>query len=104
MAVPAGRAIIARGYDVEHLHPLVDLINLMAYDLHGPWEDQTGPHTALDADGSSPSIRSAVEYWLLLGAPRAKVSVVTSKWAVSHSHPVVDSSWHRHLRQRMDAG
>ena len=36
-------------YDVPELTRLLDWIDLMAYDLHGSWEPQTGIHVALYA-------------------------------------------------------
>jgi chitinase len=31
-------------YDPAHLSHYVDYINLMAYDIHGHWDDKTGHH------------------------------------------------------------
>ena len=36
-----------KGYDIPKLSKVVDFINLMAYDLRGPWDKVTGHHTQL---------------------------------------------------------
>lgn len=42
VAVAAARPAASQSYSISEISRHVDLINLMAYDLHGPWEAQTG--------------------------------------------------------------
>eukprot|EP00045_Choanoeca_perplexa_P011023 m.115214 g.115214 ORF g.115214 m.115214 type:complete len:741 (+) comp15483_c0_seq1:163-2385(+) len=71
-AVNIGTYIAGLAYDIPRVHPHVDYLLLMAYDLHGDWEDETGAHTALHAkDGLS--IDVGVSYWLEQGAPKDKL-------------------------------
>ena len=66
-AVAAGKDTIDTAYEVDKLAPILDFVNLMAYDLHGSWENVTGHHTALvDPSGSTLTVTFAVEYWLNL--------------------------------------
>ena len=39
------------GYEIAKIGKILDLLNLMAYDLHGAWEKVTGHHTAMAHDG-----------------------------------------------------
>lgn len=50
-AVAAGFKTIDAGYEIPKIGQLLDLLNLMAYDLHGKWEKITGHHTAMADDG-----------------------------------------------------
>ena len=66
-AVAAGKSTIDSAYEVDKLADILDFVNLMAYDLHGYWDYETGHHTALvDPSGSSLTVTSAVEYWINL--------------------------------------
>jgi chitinase len=29
-------------YDIPRIHPHIDFLNFMSYDLHGPWSEITG--------------------------------------------------------------
>lgn len=46
-AVSAGKTTIDAAYDVPGFSQNVDLIHIMAYDLHGAWETYTHHHTIL---------------------------------------------------------
>ena len=46
-AVAAGKKNIDAAYDVPILSKYLDFINVMAYDLHGHWEANTGEHASL---------------------------------------------------------
>ena len=67
-AVPA----ILAHQDYAALHPAVDSINLMTYDLAGPWDERTGHHTALYG---SLSADTAVQYLLDQGVPGGKITI-----------------------------
>ena len=58
--------------DYASLHPYVDRINLMTYDMAGPWKETTGHHTALLGDNSA---EAAVQYLLDQGVPAEKSAV-----------------------------
>lgn len=58
--------------DYASLHPYVDRINLMTYDLAGPWDDITGHHTALYGGNSADE---AVRYLLDQGVPAEKIAI-----------------------------
>ena len=58
--------------DYASLHPYVDRINLMTYDMAGSWEDVTGHHTALLGDVSADA---AVKYLLEQGVPAEKIAI-----------------------------
>ena len=58
--------------DYASLHPYVDRINLMTYDMAGPWEENTGHHTALRGENSA---ETAVQYLLDQGVPAEKIAI-----------------------------
>ncbi|KAI8036931.1 chitinase-3-like protein 1 [Drosophila gunungcola] len=70
-------------YDIPAIVPYLDLINVMAYDLHGPWDDVVGINAPLYAAASDASdstgrkqqlnVDAIVKYWLLAGAPPEKL-------------------------------
>ncbi len=74
LTVCAGASVghALRMQDYAALHPYVDRINLMTYDLTGPWEKRTGHHTALRGGNSA---ETAVNYLLGLGVPPGKIAV-----------------------------
>jgi chitinase len=53
--------------DLEHIHPLVDWINLMAYDFHGAWNNITAFHSDLQ------TASAAVQKYLSRGVPPEKI-------------------------------
>mgnify|MGYP002527664092 CR=1 FL=1 len=52
-AVSASKSVIDEAYDVKNLGTYLDFINLMTYDFHGSWEDQTGHVAPLYAQDTS---------------------------------------------------
>ena len=58
--------------DYAALHPFVDRINLMTYDMAGPWDARTGHHTALYGRTSADT---AVRYLLGQGVPAEKIAI-----------------------------
>ena len=90
--------------DYAALHPYVDKINLMTYDMAGPWEETTGHHTALLGDNSA---EAAVNYLLELGVPAEKITIgcplYTHAWKMNEAAeetvgaagtPIDDLTWH----------
>ena len=73
-AVAAGYATINKAYEVAKLGPLLDILNLMTYDLHGNWDKVTGHHTAMVGDDKL-TVPYAVEYWIQKGFPANKIAL-----------------------------
>jgi chitinase len=46
----SGAEWASRDLDAERLRPLLDLVAVMTYDVHGPWKDHAGPNAPLAAD------------------------------------------------------
>lgn len=66
--------------ELQELHPIVDFINLMTYDIHGPWDSMTGLVAPLYRDPESEfpwewSVDDAVELYLREGVPQEKLVV-----------------------------
>ncbi|KXN74017.1 carbohydrate-binding module family 19 protein [Conidiobolus coronatus NRRL 28638] len=64
--------------DVSAFAQYFDLINLMAYDLNGPWSSVTGPVGGLDYEPGKAtpfSVRQAVTDWGNAGIPKNKLVV-----------------------------
>lgn len=66
----------------------LDLIGLMAYDLHGTWESQTGFHSALYPTEEDVSVYKypisvswAVDYWIQHGASRSQLLLGVASYA-----------------------
>ena len=58
--------------DYASLHPYVDRINLMTYDLAGPWDSRTGHHAALYGGMSADT---AVGYLRSCGVPERRIAI-----------------------------
>ena len=74
-AVAAGKWTIDQAYEIDKLGPLLDILNLMTYDLHGNWESKTGHHTAMGPPGDQLTIPFAVNYWISKGFPAKKIAL-----------------------------
>jgi len=71
--------------DLAQASALVDWINLMAYNYHGPWSDHTGfnaplypstrDHTAGALERETFNLHTAVQAYLERGVPRTKILV-----------------------------
>eukprot|EP00727_Mastigamoeba_balamuthi_P002559 m51a1_g1230 putative chitotriosidase-1 (478) ;mRNA; r:527908-529341 len=74
IAAPAGDDKIEKGYDLPNIHPHLDWINLMTYDLHGSADSVTGPHTALrNPNGDKLTADHAVATYRSAGVPADKL-------------------------------
>ena len=73
-AVAAGAATIDMAYEVAKLGPLLDILNLMTYDLHGNWDKVTGHHTAMVGDDKL-TVPFAAQYWIDNGFPANKIAL-----------------------------
>lgn len=81
-AVAAAESSASISYNIPEISKYLDFINLMTYDLHGPWESKTG-HNAplfkglqdLTTTQKQLNVNSSVSYWLERGAPAAKINL-----------------------------
>lgn len=76
-AVPCSPWRLNEGYNVPELVKNLDHFNLMAYDLHGPWEEKFGHNSPLyGIDDKDPLSASAcVDMWLKAGVPKSKTNM-----------------------------
>ncbi len=84
IATSANPATLAN-FELDLMHPLLDWINVMSYDLRGPWGDpRTGFHTTLHGDPLEPvapvvrtqwNVAAAVQNHLARGVPASKLHV-----------------------------
>ncbi|XP_066933742.1 chitinase-3-like protein 1 [Clytia hemisphaerica] len=72
-SVSAGRRVISSAYEIPEIEQYVHWVNIMAYALHGAWEDETGHHTAMT--GGLPNVPDSIEAWRELGMPDDKINV-----------------------------
>lgn len=72
-------------FDPARLHPLLDWVNLMAYDFAGPWSETTGFNAPLytpDTAGRVTSVDAAARAYLAGGLPPEKLVLGVSFWGV----------------------
>ena len=68
-------------YEVSKISQEVEFINLMTYDLRGPWDASVGHHSQMYPHHSESAYRrklnvvASVNYWLSKGAPAKKLIV-----------------------------
>lgn len=80
IAAPAGPEKIDK-IQAGAIHPYLDFINLMTYDMHGAWESTTNFHSPLYNSASNPasamklSTHEAVQAWLNGGTPANKLVI-----------------------------
>ena len=72
-SVGAGSKVIAKAYEISKMAMYLDWINLMAYDLHGSWENVTGCTTAMK--GVTPTVPNSLDIWLSGGMPANKITL-----------------------------
>ncbi|CAG0923036.1 unnamed protein product [Notodromas monacha] len=78
-AVGATVAHIEESYNVREMSRYLDLVNVMAYDYHGPWDKQTGHNAPLHASRDEPeesqglNVEMTVKKYLDLGCPPEKM-------------------------------
>ncbi|KAL9987523.1 hypothetical protein ACROYT_G001847 [Oculina patagonica] len=73
-AVAASYKTIGKAYEVAKLGPLLDILNLMTYDLHGNWDKVTGHHTAM-VGSDKLTVPFAAQYWIDKGFPANKIAL-----------------------------
>lgn len=78
-AVAAEKYKIDIAYDVPSLSKYLNFINLMTYDFHGSWVNETGANAPLHPKANDAKINQeltvefAVNYWLMKGADPKKI-------------------------------
>ncbi|XP_023723097.2 acidic mammalian chitinase [Cryptotermes secundus] len=74
-AVASAAASASLSYDISELGKYLDFINVMTYDLHGPWDPVTGHNAPLYAGSNDDglTVDAAIQYWINQGAPREKI-------------------------------
>ncbi|XP_065368948.1 probable chitinase 10 [Calliphora vicina] len=86
-------------YNISEMVKYLDFINVMAYDLHGPWESEIGHNAPLYAGSLDTTERAKqhsfdglAKYWLSQGTPRNKLVMGIPFYA--RSYTVKDSGNH----------
>ncbi|XP_017477717.1 PREDICTED: chitinase-3-like protein 1 [Rhagoletis zephyria] len=81
-AVGSSADSASRSYDIPEVSKYLDIISVMAYDLHGPWDPVTGNNAPLyegpndlTAKNKQLNLEAIIKYWLAQGAPREKLVV-----------------------------
>lgn len=82
MAIPSNPPSWGTGFDVPKLAPIVDFINVMTYDMHGPWTNHAGHHSPLFQNQKDPSLEGSIQASVDLfekqfQVPREKLNVGT---------------------------
>ncbi|KAF8773617.1 putative chitinase 10 like protein [Argiope bruennichi] len=87
ISVSAIKREIKAGYNGTEIAKAVHYVNVMTYDMHGPWEKMTGHHTQFDkkANDSDPTLNSkaAMEYWASIGVPKIKLNMGIATYATT---------------------
>ncbi|GAA1272722.1 hypothetical protein Psi02_05820 [Planotetraspora silvatica] len=78
--LPAAAAKIDAGFEVKKVFSQLDFATVQGYDLHGPWEPQTGHNGNLFTDRRDPnpvrySVDQTVRDYISRGAPAQKIVV-----------------------------
>ncbi|GFT10443.1 probable chitinase 10 [Nephila pilipes] len=85
VSVTAIEREIKGGYNVPAVSDAVHHINVMTYDMHGPWEAKTGHHTQFEtkAGDEDPSLntKAAMELWANEGVPKMKLNMGIATYA-----------------------
>ncbi|KAI8797076.1 acidic mammalian chitinase [Biomphalaria glabrata] len=86
-AFPAGKDYIDTGFDVAGLAAVMDFINIMTYDYHGPWGNTVGFNSPLYAHPSETgwsaqlNLDWTAKYYVSLGAPKNKLNLGLGTYA-----------------------
>ena len=95
-AVPTHSYKIDAGYDVPAVAAALDFINVMVYDMHGPWEASADNHAAFQPrasdGGNGLDVQSVMGAWLSRGAPAAKLAMGIPLYGKSWTVPGADKT------------
>jgi chitinase len=83
MAIPSDPRSWGSGFDVPSLSLLLDFINVMTYDFHGPWSDHTGHNSPIFLNPADPgqegSLADSMDLFeTTYGVPAAKLNIGTA--------------------------
>ncbi|XP_060581856.1 chitotriosidase-1-like isoform X3 [Ruditapes philippinarum] len=84
--VSASREVIEEGYEIDNLTKYTDFLNVMAYDLHGAWDNYTGHPSQLyprEEEFGPPAeinVDSAMRYWMSKVPDRTKLILGVSSY------------------------
>lgn len=83
MAIPADPRSYGSGFDVPALAPMLDFINVMTYDFHGPWTDHAGHNSPLMPSAKDPgnegSLLTSIDlYEKTYGVPAQRLNIGTA--------------------------
>lgn len=93
----AADTVYIRNTEISVIYNYLDYINLMTYDLHGPWDMYTDFNAPLYADSdNSPqgkgSVDSAVKAWLNSGCPAQKLVIGMPFYGYKYSSVNIDNN------------
>ncbi len=77
--MPAPKFRVDAGFDVAKVAAVLDFINVMTYDMHGPWDKFADHHAPLNKREhdyypyNTLNVAFAMRYWAEKGAPRSKL-------------------------------
>lgn len=81
VALPAPKAKLDLGIDIDKLFDVVDFANIMTYDMRGAWDETSGHQTGLYPNPNDPnfdgglSVDQSVDYLLSKGAEPEKIVI-----------------------------
>jgi chitinase len=83
MAIGSDPRGYGTGFDVPALAPLLDFINVMTYDFHGPWTNHAGHNSPLFLNHADPGLEGSVEtsidlFTQLFGVSPQKLNIGTA--------------------------
>jgi chitinase len=83
MAIPSNPPGWGTGFDVPSLAPILDFINVMTYDFHGPWSNHAGHNSPILQSASDPGSEGSLTTSMDLfektyGVPRQKLNFGTA--------------------------
>jgi len=76
VSVAGGSSKMDQIYDTDKLVKAVDYVNLMTYDYHGGWEQQTGFNSPLyDRNNDKKSVENSAKHYIDIGVPKSKMLI-----------------------------
>jgi chitinase len=83
MAIPANPPGYGTGFDVPSLASILDFINVMTYDFHGPWSNHAGHNSPMILNAADPGLEGSLTTSMDLfektyGVPRQKLNFGTA--------------------------
>ncbi|RZC36447.1 Glyco hydro 18 domain containing protein, partial [Asbolus verrucosus] len=90
-------ADVSEGYDVSRMSQILDHINVMTYDMYGPWSEYTGQNSPLwpssvesDWEKENLNMDAAIRQWIDAGASPSKLIAGIAFYG--HSFTLADPS------------